>query len=393
MYKTSLMKDNEQLSSSLFPFILWPIAIICLFLLILASWRLNHKYTIVSEHKVLQQLDYSVAMPVYVYAPQEITTPQEQEQYIRHSINSYKAEEEATIIDEQVTTTTFKTYKQKVKMEKISNPNVKLYQLADMLFQVYYNNRRVSPLFPLALANVETPGRADHDITWSALFPTKYVSFALLNDFDVTYIAKDPVKYDALMHEWSTRDRGALQMSPTYGTKNSFFNQQMSGTEVEKLQGIEINPLASTWVTGASTNSGDRFKIKDVLLRLSAAAVDAIHDFNSKGITVENDAELIVMLAMYHHRSGVWHVSGAGGWRSTESSLQYVKALTSQDKIDILTQYYKEHSTTLTIDESTALALFNTNWNQYTTSKLEAGYPVKVLYAYIALCNLYGQKL
>ena len=271
-----------------------------------------------------------------------------------------------------------------------SVPNTQLMNLADQYYQVYYGDLRVSPLLPLAQANVETPGRADHNITWSALFPSKYVPIEKLETFNVCDVATNPKQYSALMHECSTRDRGALQMSPTYGTGNAMYNNQMSGTEVDKLKTCTVDPMAKVWVSGASTHPGDRFNIRDVLLRLASAHSDALRYCERNNLEIATDAQAVVMLAMHHHRSGVWvSKGGAGGWRSMQLAYEYAQAISSQEQVNTLVAYYHEHPKLLTIDARTAASLRMVDYTQYTTSSLEANYPVKVLYSYIALQQLY----
>ena len=350
-------------------------------------YTIHAMYTNKNKPITIQHIDFGVEEPEVYYAPKIKPKPT----IITTKIFGKKDKElnkEDNIVSTSITT---EKYQEEVKMQAISSPNVKLYQLADQNFQVYYNDHRVSPLFPLALANVETPGRADHNLTWSALFPSKIVDLSLVDDFDVTYVAKDPVTYGALMHESSTRDRGALQMSPTYGTKNPDLNALMSGTEQEKLSTIQINEQAKWWASDASSSPGDRFKIQDVLLRLTDSAETAIRQIKEKGLTIQNDAELIVMLAMYHHRSGVWQVSGAGGWISTEACMNYVHYICSQESINTLREYYEQNPESYTLDSKIAKTIVG-DYKQYTTSSLEASYPLRVLYSYLVISNKYGRS-
>ena len=148
----------------------------------------------------------------------------------------------------------------------ISDANSALYDLADKYFQVYYGSMRLSPITPLAIANVETPGRADNNVTWSALFPSKYVPINMLYTMDVTTVLSSESIYKPLSTEYSTRDRGALQMSPTYGTNNDYFNRLMSDSEVDKLSTIS-DSKHENWIKGASSKRGDRFYVPDVCLR------------------------------------------------------------------------------------------------------------------------------
>lgn len=342
------------------------------------------------KHVALKQIDFGGSEPETYYTEQVYVDVNSRNNGDLHTTIEHKKVQGQQGFDEVVTASiTTEAYKQHVKMSNISDANVKLYQIVDKYFQSYYNGKRVSPLFPLALANVETPGRANHDITWSALFPTAVVDMSLIDTFDVTYVAQDPVKYDALMHEWSTRDRGALQMSPTYGTNNSTFNALMSGTEQEKLATAQIAKGAASWASGASSSPGDRFCTQDVCLRLAASCENAIQQIKSKNLDVQNNAELITMLAMYHHRSGVWQVSGAGGWLSTQSCMNYVHHICSQQSVDTLREYYAK-TNAYVLDNDVAAAILG-NYTQYTTSKLEATYPIKVLYSYVVMTNKYNK--
>jgi len=339
-----------------------------------------------TEYKVsYKKIEIGIEKPNVYYSPETLADGSNNQQLIINNITDSTQNKQQL----QTNTLTTQEYQKVVNMVDISYPNAKLYQIADQYYQVYYDNQRVSPLFPLALANVETPGRADNNITWSALFPSKVVDFDLIDNFNVTYVAQDPITYNALMHEYSTRDRGALQMSPTYGTKNESYNSQMTGTEVEKLSAININPKAVSWAQGASSYSGDRFNIKDVCLRLASADYNAVQDIQKHNVNIDSEIELIIMMAMYHHRSGVWHVDGAGGWRSFDKALAYAKYLASQDMVTSLNDIYKS-SEALTLDGKVALKLCP-EWNKYTTSSLEASYPIKALYSYIVLLHKYGK--
>ena len=56
------------------------------------------------------------------------------------------------------------------------------------------------------------------DAMLKALSDYAIVPIDLLHTMDVTTVVSNPEYYKALSAECSTRDRGALQMSPTYGT-------------------------------------------------------------------------------------------------------------------------------------------------------------------------------
>lgn len=280
----------------------------------------------------------------------------------------------------------------------VSDANAALFDLADKYFQVYWNNQRLSPIVPLAVANVETPGRADNAKTWSALFPSRYVDIGYLYSMDVTTVVSDASIYKPLSKEYSTRDRGALQMSPTYGTGNDYFNSMMSGTEAEKLSHVDTSAYSS-WASGASSKPGDRFYIPDVCLRLSAAYTDAISRMVANEYTPDSDYMLIAMCAMYHQQSGVWsnsnHSKAVGKWRSGEKALEYARSVSSVSMLEALRDYALEHPDKYCIDSDTAKSIYSkvtkNSMSDYATKTIVCTYPIKVEYAYIKLCIMYGK--
>lgn len=270
-----------------------------------------------------------------------------------------------------------------------------LYDLADQYFQVYYGAMRISPLFPMAVSNVETPGRADHSITWSSLFPTKYISIDEVYTFDVTQVLRDYSLYKALSTEYSTRDRGCLQMSPTYGTGNADINERMSGTEKDKLSAIDTTQYAP-WISGASNSPGDRFYLPDVLLRMQSAMQSQVEAILQNDYKPSSDLQLIAMLAMSHQSSGIWynkdHSKPCGTWRSSEACYDWSKIVSSSEVINALTEYAATHDAVY-IDTSTASSIFQEvsteSYTTYANNINVCTYPIKCLYAYIKLCQLY----
>lgn len=277
--------------------------------------------------------------------------------------------------------------------------NKMLYDYCDKYFNVFYGTTRISPIFPMAIANAETCGRADPNITWSSLFPSKYVDVSLMDKFDVTYIAKDPVKYDALMHEYSTRDRGALQMSPTYGTGSKNIASVMSGTEKEKLSKIDTSKCAM-WASGASSYPGDRFYLPDILLRLQVAMNSTLSSMYVNNWSPDSDLQLLAMMAISHNSgSGVWstssHSSKIGNWKSAQRCYDWCKIVSKPEVISKVVAY-AEQSNSTSISKDTAAKLLSSvnpdaNYSDYTTSSINAYYPIVVLYAYIKLGMLYTQ--
>lgn len=281
----------------------------------------------------------------------------------------------------------------------VSDANQELYNIADRYYTVYYGSKRVSPIYPLAVANVETPGRADNSITWSALFPSKYVDINRLYTFNVTDVLNlDDAAYKALTTEWSTRDRGALQMSTTYGTGNKYFNAQMSGDEKSKLATVDTSKH-STWASMASDQPGDRFYVPDVCLRLASANSIAVNNMVDNNYRPKTDLQLICQLAMFHHRSGVWynknHNASVGEWKSSEVAYKYSERISQKDITDRLRSYAIEHEDVFNITNDEVEKIFKEvtgeSFSSYASNDLVCLYPLKVEYAYIKLCMMYSE--
>lgn len=306
----------------------------------------------------------------------------------------FSAEDSSAVFEEDKSGASFIDEKPKAV---ISDANKALYDLADKYFTCYYGSMRVSPILPLAQANVETGGRADNTKTWSSLFPSRIVPIEYLYSMDVTTVISDPSIYKALSTEYSTRDRGALQMSPTYGTGDSYFNSMMSGNEVDKLKAVDTSTY-SAWCQGASPHSGDRFYVPDVCLRLSAAYNGAINFMLENNYEPKSDFQLVAMLAMHHHQSAVWckadHSQAVGKWKSGELAYKYAALVSSQEFADALSAHAKSNPNKYFIDANVAKSIFKSvtgdDMNNYATNTMVCTYPIKVLYAYIKLCSLYS---
>lgn len=275
--------------------------------------------------------------------------------------------------------------------------NAEIYDLVSQNFNVWYGGMRVSPILPMAVSNVETPGRADHAVTWCSLFPSKIVPIDLLYDFDVTYVVSNNGWYTALSSEYSTRDRGCLQMSPTYGTNNEALNAQMSGTEKDKLATVDTSAY-STWVSGASSSPGDRFYLPDVCLRMTAAMQAQTVYMQKNNYVPATDMQLIAMLAASHQQSGIWyysdHSKAIGCWRSGDLVYEWCQLISSEEMINALTDLAR-NSDSCFIDSNKATQLCSElgidNFSKYSTKNIVCTYPIKVLYAYIKLCILYTE--
>lgn len=351
------------------------------------------QYINVPQTKYVTTQDYfkshSSAILPSDYSTYEVFDSKEPEVYL-------SAEVFTSITDENVQKKIEEAMQEKTQVS-VDYANQALYDLCDQYFTVYFQSRRVSPILPLAIANAETGGRADHNVTWSSLFPSKYVDIKYLYTMDVTTVMSlGDVSYKALTTEYSTRDRGALQMSPTYGTKDKYFNSRMSGNEQSKLSKVDTSAHAD-WVSGASDQPGDRFYIPDVLLRLSAAMNVAVSNMLDNNYIPSSDIQLVAQLAMYHQQSGVWyhaHDKKVGRWKSGELAYKFSQQISERGFVNELVTYAEEHPECYCLDSNVATKLYNnyfqTPMDYYSTSDLVCIYPIKVMYNYIKLCLAYN---
>lgn len=305
-------------------------------------------------------------------------------------------------------TTTYSTYEDYVSANEVaftsttptitaSGVNAKLFEYCDKYFKAYYGTERISPLFPMALSNTETQGRADYSKTFCALFPSRYVDVSKIDTFNVTDVISDEKVFNALSKEYSTRDRGCLQMSPTYGTGNDYLNSLMSGTEKEKLAKVDTSKYSS-WVAGASSTPGDRFYLPDVLMRLQAAVEEDVRNFIVKGYIPNTDMQLIAMLGIEHNSGYVFsfsnHSKRVGRWNSGQSAYDYCCKLgDSKFTSELEDLASKSSSMYLSVNEAHKLyeKVYNESYTNYCSGSINAAYPIMVMYAYMKLIDAYTQ--
>lgn len=234
--------------------------------------------------------------------------------------------------------------------------NSKLFEICNKYYLATYAGKQLSPLIPMAIANTETPGRADNTITYSSLFPSKCVpvtSAESINNMSCLAVIESPEAFSALASDHWTRDRGALQMNPSYGIEYEAFNSLMGPSESEilaNISGLGVDFSAYTakqprynntigideWLAMASSYPGDRYNVKDSVLRLAAASQSAVNDFTAN-YEIINDAQEMCIVAMHHNSGSVWNPSyiskKVGNWRSGAVAYRYCCAVSSVEFI------------------------------------------------------------
>lgn len=314
--------------------------------------------------------------------------------------------------------------------------NSKLFDICNKYYLATYQGVQLSPLIPMALANIETGMRADQSITYSSLFPSKCVpvtSAEAISNMSCIAVLESPEVFSQLASDHWTRDRGALQMNPNYGTGVPAFDSLMGPSEASILSnigsvgmdftGYQANEPrlgrtidADIWLSQLSSAPGDRFNVKDSVLRLAAASQEAV-DLYSSQYEIKNDMEMMALVAMHHNSGSVWNPSfstkSVGNWRSGFAAHSYLEGITCDDFIKMLRKYCMERLETarregkdipMTLDRSDAKVLFEqavdaelvrdygTYVQQGRYYEVTYCYPIQALYAYMMLGLVYSGK-
>lgn len=303
--------------------------------------------------------------------------------------------------------------------------NLELYSLCEQYFTV----EDLSPLYVMCIANNESAIRADKNITFSSLYPSKIVPISSVEDirnFSSLAVLKDSYTFEHLAADWWTRDRGPVQMMSSYGIHNDYFYTLMGDSEQSLLKSIDkthnysayttkegiIN--SSYWIEQASFEKGDRHNIKDVCLRMASEATYALN-LMRQTYSVSNSRLAMIMLSMHHGAGSLWSPtyknSEIGYWKSGNIAYGYARSLAREDvysiiynkaKTDILNARVNSTNPDIGISTAQAEILYNqlkdngyiSDINTYTVAgeyRLDyIVYPIKMLYNFAQLQILYN---
>lgn len=307
--------------------------------------------------------------------------------------------------------------------------NAVLFQICRENFTVNINGVSVSSLLPMILANNESGIRADTSITFSALYPSKIITPNSAEDIynaNCLDVLSNKEVFSELAADWWTRDRGPVQMNPSYGIHNDAFYSQMGVSEQEVLKDFEIPSNftayttkegsidASKWVAEASGERGDRFNPRDICLRLSSEFNYAL-SMASETYAVDSSILALAMCSIHHGAGSVWNSAFVdkeiGYWNSGSRAYELACALTSQAGYDLIKECVEKDIDTarskganpdagLSTDKAYRifLDLQNADIVQGMSYYVGSGkyskdylvYPIKSLYDYIQLSLLYN---
>lgn len=314
--------------------------------------------------------------------------------------------------------------------------NSRLFEICNKYYLATYAGKQLSPLIPMAIANIETPGRADNTITYSSLFPSKCVpvnSAESINNMSCLAVIESSEVFSVLAGDHWTRDRGALQMNPAYGVEYEAFNSLMGPSEAEILGniaglGMDFSGYRANqprynntigvddWLAMISVYPGDRYNVKDSVLRLAAASQSAVDEF-STSYEIVNDAQEMCLIAMHHNSGSVWNPSyvskKVGNWRNGAVAYRYCCAVSSPEFVsrvkaiclDRLSKARKDNKTPpMFLERKDAKKLYDEAYSDgivedyntyvYTGQYYEVTYlyPIQALYAYTMLGLVYSGR-
>lgn len=307
--------------------------------------------------------------------------------------------------------------------------NAVLYKICRENFSVSIGNVEVSPLMPMVIANNESGIRADTSLTFSALYPSKILQPKSTDDIinaSCLDVLRDEKTFSKLAADWWTRDRGPVQMNPSYGIRDDLFYSAMGKSEKELLKDFDNSLSASAyttkegsidvsyWIEQASGERGDRFNPKDICLRLSSEYNYALK-LASQTYTIDTSLLALAMCSIHHGAGSVWSPeytdTKVGYWVSGGKAYELACALTSQAAYDIIhsrvvSDITKARATgqnpnaglsteaayDIYMDIQKAGIIKNMSYyvNNGDYSKDYIVYPIKALYGYMQLSLLYN---
>lgn len=295
---------------------------------------------------------------------------------------------------------------------------------------------QLSPLLPLAEANQEG-GRVNTNLTFSAL-ASSYVfdlqSVEELANLNVTDCLRSADTWRAMSREYYTRDRGALQCNPNYGSNSELYGP----SEAELLAayvaehgipdyGTQSDNCGNTytvaqWIAYARTKYGDRFNPKSMVMMFA----DEKRNVEIPGILryfpdVVNEWQVYCIMA-YCHWCGSGYLTmdrdmAYAGFKSIARSDEYcydlaqpacIEVIYSQCLQDIQSARASGRNPVRCLDGSSGKVVFNklvdtgvvkpydyyfrdkigkNGWNQGTTA---CTYPIGMIYGVMQMNLLYS---
>lgn len=289
--------------------------------------------------------------------------------------------------------------------------NQHLLNLCYAYFNVSMSGCKLSPLFPMAIANVETGGRADPNKTFSSLMPSKYVKCDTpvdIDNYSILSLFESEYAYNALTQEWSTNERGSLQENYGYGVKGLTLPSERSIIDQAYPDGNYPAWVEDWWLRGVSVDAGDRFSIQGSVSRLQVSC-NQTASWVDQQYFVDNELQAVGILAIAHGASSAFNPvvrdRTVGNWISGQRAYDYATALSQPEAYGVIRDYAMSTYPNRTISRATAKKLLEEMSSKGliddigtyvhlsgNLAEVSYTYPVCVLYAYTQLGFFYSGR-
>lgn len=214
---------------------------------------------------------------------------------------------------------------------------------------------RLSPLLPLAEANLEG-GRVDTSVTFSALASSSVYEFTCvedLADLNVTDVLRSEATWYTMTSEYYTRDRGALQCNPAYGSNKVSYGaseRSLLDAYVEEYgipaYGTNRDSRGNTfsvadWIATSRTKYGDRFNVTSMVQMFADEKAQVeIPSIEANFSDLQNEYHVYAIMA-YNHWIGSGFMtmdegSAYAGFRTIGRAYEYCRDISSPKAIEII---------------------------------------------------------
>ena len=234
--------------------------------------------------------------------------------------------------------------------------NIYLYTICQLYAgDMYLDDIRVSPLLPLAEANLEG-GRVNTKMTFSGLAPSGVFGFESakdLQDLDVTWCLMTKDVWKQMSSEYYTRDRGALQCNPDYGYDHESYGLSEASKLADYIArnglpdyGTNKDQRGNTftvqdWIDYSRTKHGDRFN-PESLVKMFAdeKKLTELPGIKAHFSDIQNEYHIYGIMA-YNHWCGAGYMTmdedmAYSGFHTIGRSKEYLRDISSPKAIEVI---------------------------------------------------------
>lgn len=220
---------------------------------------------------------------------------------------------------------------------------------------MYCSGYHLSPLFPLAEANLET-NYQDSSKTFSSIAPTGIYDFRSaqeLRDFNVTRILDSERTWSRMARDWWTRDRGPLQCYTDFGEDSASYgpSEKELLTAYVKKNGMPIygsitDSVGTTydvaeWISSSRNKHGDRYNVESLIKMFVGDKTNKdIPSIERNFANIQNEFHVYAIMA-YNHWIGMGFTTmnestSYSGFQTIGRAYEYCEDISSPTAIEII---------------------------------------------------------